>query len=560
MEMEWKLPVGIEDFEKIRNQGFYYVDKTGFIIELLEHWGAVNLFTCPGQFGKSLNMSMLKSFFEIGCKKELFDGLKIALEKDLCEKYMGQFPVISISLKNVDGLTYPSAIDALKNIIGTEALRFQFLKTSENLSAVERKSYEALISIKNDCFTMPDDLLIMSLQTLSRLLDKHYGCPVIVLIDAYDAPLDKAFRRGYYDEMKSSICRLLTTGLKTNPHLQFSVLAGTFTDFKGSILNLNEHSITDKRFERCFGFTDEEVKDILTHYGLSEKYDAVKEWCGGYRFGNAEVYCPEAVISCCEHPYANMNELSAHCISYIRDKEVIKHFLHGANKQTRDELERLIAGKTIVKEIQRELAFNEQDSSIENRWNVLVTTGCLTIFKLVDGRKCELAITNQGIRQLIVEQVEERFQEIIQREPSKLDAFCDAFLSGDAAMVERLLNDYLWDAISVRGEAIQKENFCYQVLLGLLCHKENWLVQTKVECRGEEYSNIFVEIPELRVGVVIGMKYVEDHDRMENGCDDVLSQIHEKQYDAHLLSNGMQTVLKYGISCYRKYCIVRQLA
>jgi hypothetical protein len=553
-----KLPVGIENFEKIRTQGFYYVDKTGMISDLLHNWGAVNLFTRPRQFGKSLNMNMLKSFFEVGCKKELFDGLKIAQEKELCEEYMGQYPVISIDLKDVRGSSFEAARNSLTSVIGTEARRFSFLAKSEKLSNEEKMLYSALTSATDDgIFPMGDTALINSLLDLSILLDKHYRRKVIVLIDAYDTPLDQASRMGYYEQMKYLIDRLLTCGLKTNSHIQFSVIAGILTDFQGSLLNINEHSITDRRFSEYFGFSEEEVTELLTYYGLSEKCDAVKEWCGGYHFGNADVYCPEAVIRFCEKPVANWNELFASSSSYGQNREIVRHFLQMTSKQTKSELEWLIAGKTIVKEIQLALAYNEHDRYMENRWGVLVATGSLTQIKCVDRKQYELKIPNRGIWQLIVEQNDWWFHETIQKDLAKLDAFCNALISGDIAVVDHLLNDYLWNTINVRDIALQEDcavKFCYEVLLGLLHHKENWMVLSNTESE-EGYSDILIEVPENKIGVVIELKYAEA-DKLEDGCAEALDQIDEKRYNTHLLADGMQSIVKYGIACFRKHCKV----
>jgi hypothetical protein len=401
-----RLPIGVDNFETIRTQDYYYVDKTGFIIELLHHWGAVNLFTRPRQFGKSLNVSMLKAFLEIGCKKALFDGLKIAQEQALCAQYMGQYPVISIDLKDVRGSTYEAAKHSLKSVIGTEARRFSFLAESEQLSNAEKTSYIALTSATDDGnFSMADTALIYSLSELSILLDKHYGRNVIVLIDAYDAPLEQALRMGYDTQMKSLLDSLLTCGLQANSHVHFSVITGIFPDFQESRLNLNEYSITDWDFAEYFGFSDEEVTALLTYYGLSEKRDAVKEWCGGYHFGSADVYCPEAVLRFCEQPLANLNAWLASCSFYTQNREIVGHFLQMASMQTKLELEQLIAGKTIVKKIPPAPTYNPQDRYAENRWGVLATAGVLPPIKQVDWRRYELKIPNQGIRQLIAEQM-----------------------------------------------------------------------------------------------------------------------------------------------------------
>ena len=367
-----KLPIGIESFEEIRKEGFYYVDKTGVIGQLLEKWGKVNLFTRPRRFGKSLNMSMLKAFFEIAGDPALFEGLKISEKKELCEKYMGQFPVISISLKSVEGLSFAAACDALKTVIGTEALRFSFLEESTVLSENDRKMYRQLTTVgtsETGLFDMSMGVLTSSLKTLSLLLHKHYDRQVILLIDEYDVPLDKAFQYGYYDEMVSLIRNMFGNALKTNPDLYFAVLTGCLRISKESIFtglnNLKVLTLTDVRFDEYFGFTDTEVKGMLEYYGLSGHYGEVKEWYDGYRFGNVEVYCPWDVINYCDLLKADPNALPQDYWSNTSGNAMVRKFIDKADTRTRDEIERLIAGDEILKEIHQELTYNELDSSIE---------------------------------------------------------------------------------------------------------------------------------------------------------------------------------------------------
>jgi hypothetical protein len=556
-----KLPVGIEDFEKMQTQGFYYVDKTGFIVELLEHWGEVNLFTRPRRFGKSLNMNMLQTFFEIGCRKELFNGLKISQEKKLCEEYMGQFPVISISLKDVDGPNFQDACDALKSIIGNEALRFRFLKEDANISQEEKERYQALIHVENGLFTMTDTVLKTSLKTLSGLLCKHYDHKIILLIDEYDVPLDKAFQAGYYDEMVSLIRSLFSNVLKTNPNLQFAVLTGCLRVSKESIFtglnNLNVMSITEEYFSDAFGFTEEEVQQLLEYYGCESALDTVRQWYDGYHFGNSNLYCPWDVIKYCQALIKNKQAFPQNYWVNTSGNALIRRFIDKATFQTKKEMEQLIAGESVVKMVRQELTYSELDDSIDNLWSVLLITGYLTQCRQVDEKRYELKIPNQEIRELFVEQIRQWFSDTARKDTPKLDAFCDAFPAGDAETIERLLNDYLWNTISVRDTAVakeRKENFYHGILLGLLRHKENWMVMSNAES-GEGYSDILVEVPESRTGVVIEVKYAEA-DKLEESCAEALHQIHEKKYNAHLLADGMQTVVKCGIACYRKHCRV----
>ena len=438
-----KFPVGIDIFEKVIKQNFYYVDKTGLISELLHNWGEVNLFTRPRRFGKTLNMSMLQSFFEIGGDSSLFDGLKIADEKELCAEYMGQFPVISISLKGMEGLTYSEAVMALKSIIGWEAMRFPFLAESNKLSDNERKMYMALIEVKQGQFTMPDTLVPMSLKILSALLARYYGKQVVLLIDEYDVPLDKAFQQGYYDKMISLIRGLFGNVLKTNPDLYFAVLTGCLRVSKESIFtglnNMKVLSVTNVQFDEYFGFTDKEVQELLQYYELMDYYNVIKEWYDGYQFGKVAVYCPWDVISYCDNLAVDSSVLPEDYWSNTSSNNIIRMFISKADKRTRDEIESLIEGKTIIKEIKLELTYNELDKRIDNLWSVLFTTGYLTQHGK-EGRKYQLAIPNLEIRELFVTQIREWFSEVSKQDTSKLDKLCEAFPRKDAATIENLFS------------------------------------------------------------------------------------------------------------------------
>ena len=554
-----KLPIGIESFEEIRKEGFYYVDKTGVIGQLLEKWGKVNLFTRPRRFGKSLNMSMLKAFFEIGGDSALFEGLKISEKKELCEKYMGQFPVISISLKSVEGLSFEAAKKALKDILGVEAGRFYFLTQSSKLTNEEIESYKALLRVgETGDFLMSDTAMEKALLRLSSLLCKHYGKQVILLIDEYDVPLDKAFQYGYYDEMVSLIRNMFGNALKTNPNLYFAVLTGCLRISKESIFtglnNLKVLTLTDVRFDEYFGFTDSEVKDMLEYYGLSEHYGEVKEWYDGYRFGNVEVYCPWDVINYCDLLKADPNALPQDYWSNTSGNAMVRRFIDKADTRTRDEIERLIAGDEIVKEIHQELTYNELDSSIENLWSVLFTTGYLTQ-RGQEGKKYRLAIPNNEIRELFISQIREWFRDVSRKDGETLNQFCEAFPDLNPEKIEEIFSDYLWNTISIRDTASsKKENFYHGILMGLLGYKSNWLVKSNAES-GIGYSDILVEVPKNRTGIVIELKYAEDGN-MDAACEKALQQIEDRDYAAKLKDDGMRNIIKYGIACYKKNCKV----
>ncbi len=557
-----KLPIGIDIFEKLDRSEFYYIDKTGMIEELLQNRSEVNLFTRPRRFGKSLNMSMLKTFFEIGSNPALFDGLKISENKEICTKYMGQFPVISISLKSVEGLSFQAACGALKTVIGTEALRFSFLEESSALSDADKKLYRQLIEIgtsENGLFVMTTEALVSSLKILSSLLGRHYGRQVILLIDEYDVPLDKAFQYGYYDEMVSLIRSIFGNALKTNPDLYFAVLTGCLRISKESIFtglnNLKVLTLTDVRFDEYFGFTDAEVRDMLAYYDLSGRYEEVKEWYDGYRFGNVEVYCPWDVINYCDLLKADSEAHPQDYWSNTSGNAMVRRFIDKADTRTRNEIEKLISGEEIVKEIRQELTYSDLDSSIENLWSVLFTTGYLTQRGQVGTDTFKLAIPNLEIRRLFIKQIREWFRETFQSDGETLNEFCNAFPRQNPKKIEELFGDYLWNTISIRDTApAKKENFYHGILLGLLGYKSNWLIKSNAES-GIGYSDILVEVPDNRTGIVIELKYAENGN-MDAACEEALKQIEDRDYTARLRDDGMRNIIKYGIACYKKNCKV----
>ena len=558
--MKKKLPIGIDGFEKIRTNDFYYVDKTLFIKELLQNWGEVNLFTRPRRFGKSLNMSMLKCFFETGKDPELFEGLKIAQEKDLCEKYMGKFPVISISLKSVGGLQYETAVTALRRVIGNEACRFGFLTDSEWLGQNDKELYSGLTAVKDGKYTMPDDALLDSLKTLSLLLEKHYGQKVILLIDEYDVPLDKAFQKGYYDEMVNLIRSLFDNGLKTNDSLYFAVLTGCLRISKESIFtglnNPKVHTISDVRYDEYFGFTNADVDELLEFYGLSAYKDTMKDWYDGYRFGDTDVYCPWDVINYCDELLADPGAEPENYWANTSGNDLIRRLLKKANQSTKNDIEQLINGGTIIKSIRQELTYREVEESIDNIWSVLYSTGYLTCRRRVPGKKMKLALPNQEVRELFIELVKDWFEETTQADTARISRFCAAFAAGDADVIQEMLGDYLWESISVRDTAVRrnmKENFYHGMLLGLLQSQDNWLVKSNAET-GEGYSDISIRMPN-RTGIVIELKYADDGN-LEAACSEALKQIEEKKYAEGLKRRGTKKIIKYGIAFWEKECRV----
>ena len=562
MEMKTRLPMGIESFKEIRRQKFYYVDKTALIRELLENWGKVTLFTRPRRFGKTLNMSMLKCFFEIGSDKALFDGLEISREAQLCEEYQGKFPVISITLKGATGRTFDEAKNMLRRLIGKEAQRFQFLMESDKLTELEHQQYKALIYMnEKGIFDMEDEVLKDSLLTLSQLLKKHYQQDVIILIDEYDVPLDKAYQSGYYDDMVDLIRSLFGNALKTNDSLYFAVLTGCLRISRESIFtglnNFKVYTVKDVRYKEYFGFTDVEVRQILEYYGFLAHYDAVKEWYNGYLFGNTSIYCPWDVVNYCgDLRDASVTSPQNYWVN-TSSNDIIRRFVSKANTTTRDELELLIDGGSVKKMIRQELTYRDLDSSIDNLWSILFTTGYLTQRGTESGDLTELVIPNREIRWIFVQQIREWFRKESVKDTEKLERFCRAFQENDTAAIEKGFNDYLWNTISIRDTSVRKEmkeNFYHGILLGLLAYMDGWLVKSNAES-GEGYSDISIEIRQHEIGIVIELKYAEDG-AFEAGCQEALRQIHEKEYESALIKNGLHTIYRYGIACYKKRCKV----
>ena len=548
-----KLPVGIDSFEKIRRNGFYYIDKTNLIEQILMNWGEVTLFTRPRRFGKTLNMSMLKSFFEIGADAALFEGLYIAKNKELCDAYMGKYPVIFLTLKGVEGLTFADAKRMLGTILANEMDRHYYLKTSDALTD-EDKAYFAKM------LTGTDENIKDSIRKLSQLLYKHHGKKAVIIIDEYDVPLDKAFQYGYYDQMVSLLRVMFGNALKTNPSLYFAVLTGCLRISKESIFtglnNLKTLTITNAQFDEYFGFTDKEVKEMLAYYDLEEHYETMKEWYDGYRFGKTDVYCPWDVINFCDDLRADEDAYPQNYWSNTSGNAIVRRLIDKADSVTKNEVESLIAGDEVIKEIHQELTYSELDQSIENLWSVLFTTGYLTQRGRVDGRKYRLAIPNREIRELFITQIREWFRKSSRKDTGTLEAFCQAFPQKDAVKIEKLLNEYLWNTISIRDTSgrEKKENFYHGMILGLLRYKENWLVKSNAES-GEGYSDILIEVPESRTGIVVEIKYAEDA-AFDSACNKAIQQIEEKHYEAALLGDGMENVVKYGIACYKKRCKV----
>lgn len=555
-----KLPVGIDNFEKIRRNGFYYVDKTSLIEQLFSNWGEVNLFTRPRRFGKTLNMSMLKYFFEIGTDRSLFDGLHISSNEKICSEHMGKYPVIFLSLKNAEGLNFDTAKYQMVELIAREAERFPFLAKDTNLSDRDREKYRVLTAFADGHYQMSDDVLYGSLQTFSELLYKHFNQKTVILIDEYDVPLDKAFQHGYYREMVALIRAMFGRALKTNEALAFAVLTGCLRVSKESIFtglnNFKILSITDSRFDEQFGFTDKEVQKLLADYHLEARFSETKEWYDGYRFGNVDVYCPWDVINHIDRIKDDPNARPEAYWINTSGNDLVKRFVDKANRTTRNEIEQLIVGNAIEKTLRLDLTYDEIDNSIENLWSVLFTTGYLTQTGMTEDGAYRLVIPNREICEVFKLQIQEWFKKSIFSNTEQLTAFWKAFEEGNTDGVEMYLNRIMSNSISVfdikTGEG-KKEISYHNLLVGILTGNADWLVKSNVEA-GEGFADIIVETEDPNAGIVVELKYMKNYDEMEQACKAALDQINDRRYQEYLLNDGRKDITLYGIAFCKKRC------
>ena len=550
-----KLPVGIENFEEIRTKGFYYVDKTELIRDLLNSWGKVNLFTRPRRFGKTLNMSMLKYFFEIGTDSALFDGLAISREKELCDRHMGKYPVVFLSLKGVDGLNFETAYEEFCKLIRNEAFRLRFLNDSEKITDVEKESFRHIL---NGDYSEKD--IRSSLQTMCSLLEKHYGQKVVLLIDEYDVPLDKAFNHGYYREMVDLIRSMFGAALKTNDSIFMAVLTGCLRISKESIFtglnNFKVLSIMDTRFDEHFGFTDSEVMRLLADYNLSDHFDVTKSWYDGYRFGDADVYCPWDVVNYVDLLKADPKAKPRAFWINTSGNDLVKRFVDKADKTTQGEIERLINGEAIEKNVRSELTYNEIDDSIDNLWSVLFTTGYLTKDGETDDGKLKLVIPNREVREVFILQIQEWFRKTFVRDDKPMRDFCQAFQTGDAETIQKHLNLVMTRMISIldtKARDDQKENFYHGLLLGLLRSDPTWLIMSNVES-GDGFSDILIEPDDPDAGIIIEVKYAPTFAGLDDACKKALEQVKARRYDEKFRNEGRDNLIAYGIAFNRKRC------
>ncbi len=559
--MQAGLPMGIENFKEMRARGYYYADKTGMVRELMNHMGKVNLFTRPRRFGKTLNLSMLKYFFEIGCDDTLFKGLEISGEKELCARCMGKYPVISISLKGVSGRRLEEAKGMLRRMVTEEAQRFEFLMHSSRLSHTEREQYRALVRVnQTGSFSMDDELLKDSLRMLSRFLHKHYSQQAVILIDEYDVPLDKAYHAGYYDDMMELLRGLFSQALKSNDSLYFAVLTGCLRVSKESVFtglnNFKVYTVQDVRYQEYFGFTDSDVRKMLAYYGLVQHYDEIREWYDGYRFGDTGIYCPWDVINyCADLRDGNAVKPQNYWVN-TSSNDIIRQFVDKAKASTRKEMEVLIDGGSIKKEIHQELTYRDLDSRIDHLWSILFTTGYLTQ-RGSDGDLTELVIPNREIHTIFVRQIREWFAEETEKDSHRLERFCRAFEENNIAAIEEGFTSYLKKSISIRDTNVKKErkeSFYHGILLGIFGHMDGWDVRSNAEA-GDGYCDIAIEVEDARIGIMIELKYAENA-RFDAACDEAAKQMRERNYAELLIDDGMETIFQYGIACYKKRCKV----
>lgn len=560
--MAKKIPIGIDDFKKIRESVFYYVDKTKLIENLINNCGKVNIFTRPRRFGKSLNMSMLKCFFEIGTDTSLFNDLYISNNIKLCEKHLGKYPVISLTLKNIDGLNFNEALNGFVEIIGHEAERFDFLLDSDRLSPSDKERYGSLIAINNGKYSMDKRMLVTSLESLSYLLYKHYNQRAIILIDEYETPLYNAFNSGYYDEMVSLIMSMYANALKGNEALEFAVLTGCLRlpqrIIYGGFNNFRYLSILDSRFNDSFGFTENEVKYLLTYYNYEEYFPETKQWYDGYRFGDIDIYCPWDVISYVGLLNISSNKTPQSFWINTSSNDLVKRFIYMADKTTRDDIERLVAGEVIEKEVHLELTYDEIDNSIDNLWSVLFTTGYLTQVGVNDNGYYKLKIPNEEIRTVYKKQIREWFNTTIQEDSNSLNKLWDDFKDSNCEGIENYLNKTLDNTISIfdtKSHNGKKEYAYHMFLTGILSTNRNWIVKSNLES-GDGLADLIIETDNYNNGIVIEIKHSLTYDDMNNSCLEALNQIKDKRYDTYLRNEGRNDILIYGIAFCKKRCKV----
>ncbi len=576
-----KLPMGIEDFERIRQDGFYYVDKTGLIRDLLENIAYVNLFTRPRRFGKTLNMSMIKHFFEIGSDCTLFDGLEISRETELCDKYQGKFPVISISLKNAEGDTFDKARKKLQSIIGNEAVRFSFLADSGNLNKTERQQYTKLIELnETGSFAMSDELLENSLLMLSRFLQKHYEQKTIILIDEYDVPLDKAYQAGYYDTMVNFIRTLFGQALKTNSSLYFAVLTGCIVSAfaepseEASLLhgtgresiftglnNFNVYTIKDVRYREYFGFTDKEVRQMLAYYGFTGQYGAVKDWYDGFTFGKRkDIYNPWSITK-----YLDTGEFKSYWANTSSNLLVDKLIREG-EPDIKIAMEALLCDGQIETEIDEEIIFEQLGDNSVAVWSLLLSTGYLKVVCAPVNESdniYHLSLTNFEVKRMFRRMIQGWFG----RKTTKYSDFIKALLADDVDYMNQYMNQIAlktfssFDSGKKPSELSEPERFYHGFVLGLMIDlADRYQIKSNRESGFGRYDVMLEPLEGGQPAYVLEFKVrnARREKNLEETVREALRQIDERDYDAELTCKGFpkEKIRHYGFAFEGKRVLI----
>ncbi|MCL1809286.1 MAG: ATP-binding protein [Clostridiales bacterium] len=558
--MNQRLPVGADIFESLRKQDCYYVDKTNFIRDLLLNCGTVNLFTRPRRFGKTLNMTMLKAFFEAGADhRDIFYGLDIMKEQSICDRYMNRYPVVFLSLKSVQGRTFDDAMRRVASQVSYECDRLAFLEESQMIDQDNCCDFTAL---KTQTATRQQ--LEDSLKFLSSMLKKHYGQKAILLVDEYDVPLDKAFHNGYYDDMVDFMRIFLGEAFKTNEALEFAVVTGCLRISKESIFtgvnNLKINTITNKLHGEHFGFTDSEVRKLLEDYSLSFAYDDLRKWYNGYRFGSTDVYCPWDIVNHVSELRVDPGIEPKSYWNNTSSNEMVKLFVGMADSTTRSEIEDLVAGKPVAKAVNETLTYGELGKSIDNLWGVLFLTGYLTRTQAPKDARSkldELVIPNLEVREIFIEKIRDWFAEQLNETSirNELVRLYRAFFDGDCGAIEEVLQNQLRTTISYFDDY---ESYYHGFLTGILIGCADWSVKSNREA-GDGRCDLLITKNDGTIGIVIEIKHAKEQKNIPSMCENALKQIEEKSYRDVFLASGVKHVRLYGVAFWKKTCKVQSI-
>ena len=555
--MEWKpLPIGVDNFENLITKGYYFIDKTLFIRDLLDMKGEVNLFTRPRRFGKTLNMSMLRYFFEIGeDNEELFAGTKIMSAGEKYRNAMGQFPVVSLSLKSMKQPSYELSFEMLKKAVREEYARhWKTVEAGGRLGGADQERYQRIRDLKGTDADYAD-----ALKYLSECLYTATGRKTIILIDEYDVPLENAFFSGFYDRMIALIRSLFESALKTNENLEFSVVTGCLRNSRESIFtglnNLKIMSITADAYAEYFGFTPDEVEEMLRFYDLDKNLKTVRQWYDGYQFGSTEVYNPWSVINYVDSCRTNKDAFARPYWSNTSSNSIVRTLVEKADMSAKQEIEALIEGKTITKPIHEDITYEDMDSTQDNLWNFLFFTGYLKkIRERQEGETIymEMAIPNSEVRYVYKNTVLRWFEE--KTDKKELSPLYESILNGNTEKMAEILSENLMETISFYD---YQESYYHGFLAGMLKNIGNYIVLSNRES-GNGRPDILLKYPSVRgKAVIIEIKVSKTYQELEKKCDEALRQIEEQRYEEELRQEGYQNIMKYGVAFYRKECMAK---